>query len=101
MEPFRTDGLQKTLQTPQGNFFCLGSLCADFFREMKLVNVLLRDFIADVAPAPDQELSQGHAPMRMRFLLLYLFGFMLGASSHDNRSSCGSWSVTCGTCVRI
>ena len=29
------------------------------------------------------------------------FGFMLGASSHDNRSSCGSWSVTCGTCVRI
>ena len=32
---------------------------------MKLVNVLLRDFIADVAPAPDQELSQGHAPMRM------------------------------------
>ena len=63
MKPFRTDGLQKTLQTPQGNFFCLGSLCADFFREVKFVDVLLRDFIADVAPAPDQELSQGHAPM--------------------------------------
>ena len=62
MKPFRTDGLQKTLYTPQGNFFCLGSLCADFFREVKFVDVLLRDFIADVAPAPDQELSQGHAP---------------------------------------
>ena len=29
---------------------------------MELVNVLLRDFIADVATAPDQELGEGHAP---------------------------------------
>ena len=38
------------------------AICADLFCEVELVNVLLRDFIADVAPAPDQELSQGHAP---------------------------------------
>ena len=29
---------------------------------MNCINVLLRDFVADVAPTSDQELSQGHAP---------------------------------------